>query len=380
MLSTVDNSTTNGTATDDTTKAATSPGSAFVLDASNSTKTQFFLVPVASKSSMVGNDTVSEDVTTPNTTSVPQEVSQDTEAIRVSLQVPVFDPELAAMSPYCATYERAPSAPAPLKMMQCNNTESGQSQLFAYDPNTGVVKPMWQIPGQLFNATTSALNTTVNATSSLAAHIKALSIKDDVSTDNSTQSTNTTSVPASGLTSAQATAQNVMLVFNALTPTVHDVKNPPAFKPISSSDPDTEPESISSDDDSATASAGASLDGSDATASSSSSSTLTASSTDAMSTDTTDSIVATSTSTDSSDTSATASDTDSPEETESSATDTTDAVSASATVSLDYSDTSSSSDSDSAAPTPTSTSVTDPGSMEMFQQQRPATRFMRQLW
>ena len=65
--------------------------------------------------------------------------------VPVTLSVPMFDVISASMASYCATYDPAPLAPAPLITARCTEDPVGesQSQLFAFDRTTGVVRPMW---------------------------------------------------------------------------------------------------------------------------------------------------------------------------------------------------------------------------------------------
>lgn len=371
VLSSVGNSTTNGTGDGGSSKAASSSDGSFVLDASNSTKTQFFLVAIPSHPSVVANGTLAEAFSALNATSTPP----NGDDIKVTLQVPVFNPDKASMTPFCATYDKKPSAPAPLNMLECFAAaigEDGKSQTFAYNPDTGVVKPMWILADETpttdnttsmadsSNSTNTGNSTLpVNATSSLAAHFKALdSIKDTVSSDN-------TSTPAS--------PQNVTLVFTPVAPAVHDVEDPSdaaAFKPIASSD---------SADTSATASA--SLGGMFSSSSSEVSTTLTDSSMEIDVATTTDTSVPTSTSsTDTSD--ATSEATDVPQETDVQQTSTDSDDSASATTTSDTDATSSlpttmSTDTESDTDTTDSampTSTLDASAMEMFQKQPGAGR------
>lgn len=51
----------------------------------------------------------------------------------------------ASTSSYCATFDPNPSAPSPLRAEECtkNPASEHQSQLFAFNRHTGVVRPMW---------------------------------------------------------------------------------------------------------------------------------------------------------------------------------------------------------------------------------------------
>ncbi|KAJ6485747.1 hypothetical protein C8R45DRAFT_997751 [Mycena sanguinolenta] len=59
----------------------------------------------------------------------------------VALQLPMSS---NSTSPYCATFDPNPPAPAPLTVEACNSTNTTHtSQTFSYDPLTGRVSPMW---------------------------------------------------------------------------------------------------------------------------------------------------------------------------------------------------------------------------------------------
>ena len=99
--------------------------SSFVLNASNGTRTQIYLVPTNSSSFSAAEE-------------------DDASLIEVSLKVPVFSPLLAAMVPYCATFDPNPPAPCPLSVQACDSPASEHSsQRFVYAPATGVIRPLW---------------------------------------------------------------------------------------------------------------------------------------------------------------------------------------------------------------------------------------------
>ena len=114
---------------------------AFVLDASNSTKTSIYLVAYSGNSTS-GNSTSSTNST--NGTDASQNVL-------VSLQVPIFEPSEATTKQYCVTFDPNPPVPAPLTMQSCKeelavpttNLSMHTSQAFVYHPQSGVVKPVW---------------------------------------------------------------------------------------------------------------------------------------------------------------------------------------------------------------------------------------------
>lgn len=65
---------------------------------------------------------------------------------RVALKIPLFDAESATMKAYCATFDPQPAAPSPLTVENCSDgpmVEEHKSQVFAYDPATGAIQPMW---------------------------------------------------------------------------------------------------------------------------------------------------------------------------------------------------------------------------------------------
>ncbi|EPT01119.1 hypothetical protein FOMPIDRAFT_1049099 [Fomitopsis schrenkii] len=121
---------------------STSTASSFVLNASGSDHTQMYLVatPGAANSTSPSNSTSADNSTSAGN-------STDLSFIQVALQIPVFNEETAQMDPYCATFDPNPPAPSPLTVEECmaNNTAGGEhkSQLFAFEPATGVIRPMW---------------------------------------------------------------------------------------------------------------------------------------------------------------------------------------------------------------------------------------------
>ncbi|KAI0642028.1 hypothetical protein C8Q79DRAFT_268652 [Trametes meyenii] len=116
----------------DGTPSEINPGSSFVLDASEVNSTQLYLVPFPEGST--SNSTSTNAVTKES-------------FVKVLLKTPVFDPASASLKPYCATFDPYPAAPAPMTMESCNDSGSPddehKSQVFAYDPTTGAIRPMW---------------------------------------------------------------------------------------------------------------------------------------------------------------------------------------------------------------------------------------------
>lgn len=131
-----DNSTVNNSS-DNSTDANSAPAAPFVLDASNSTQTEFFMTPVSLSN------------LTNSTSNLPAN------NVMVSLQVPVFEPSTVSLSSFCATYDPNPSDPVPIGMQECADdlmapaadSSTHASQAFLYDTDTGVVSPMWFTSG-----------------------------------------------------------------------------------------------------------------------------------------------------------------------------------------------------------------------------------------
>lgn len=65
--------------------------------------------------------------------------------IGATLLVEMFDAKSASIVPYCATFDPDPPQAAPLTVEECTDDPVGerQSQLFAFNRATGVVRPMW---------------------------------------------------------------------------------------------------------------------------------------------------------------------------------------------------------------------------------------------
>jgi len=69
----------------------------------------------------------------------------NSDEIGVTLLVEMFDAASASIVPYCATFDPDPPRPAPLTAEECTDdpVSERQSQLFAFNRATGVVRPMW---------------------------------------------------------------------------------------------------------------------------------------------------------------------------------------------------------------------------------------------
>ena len=153
----------------------------------------------------------------------------------VTLRLPMFNATSASIDPYCAAYDPDPPAPAPLTAERCTEDPVGerQSQLFAFDPNTGVVRPMWFktqesegdgcIDGVHRAAAQNASLPSVTEVDS--SHSDSTSSADQVSTSNFAVLTEVDSShmapPDESEGNIQGT-QNVALVFVAANPEVMD--------------------------------------------------------------------------------------------------------------------------------------------------------------
>lgn len=103
---------------------STAPSPAFVLNASEDDVTPMCL---QASSYNISDSTVSPD------------------EMGVTLLVEMFDATSASVVPYCATFDPDPPRAAPLTAEECTDDPVGerQSQLFAFNRATGVVRPMW---------------------------------------------------------------------------------------------------------------------------------------------------------------------------------------------------------------------------------------------
>lgn len=119
----------NGTTGDNSTSAT------FVLNASDTNSTQLYLVPIPASDV----DTLSADLASSPSTPPPT-------FIKVALQMAMFDPQTAQLRSYCMTFNPRPAAPAPMTVEACmdgSSTDEHKSQVFAYEPGTGAIRPMW---------------------------------------------------------------------------------------------------------------------------------------------------------------------------------------------------------------------------------------------
>ncbi|KAH9839686.1 uncharacterized protein C8Q71DRAFT_458244 [Rhodofomes roseus] len=127
----------NGTSREDNATMST-----FVLNASGADHTQMYLVAIPD----AGNSTSSG-----NAASSGNSTSSGPAPLMVALQVPVFNAANATMDNWCATFDPMPSKPSPMYVQECmaNVTAGGEhmSQVFAYEPASGVIRPMWSLDG-----------------------------------------------------------------------------------------------------------------------------------------------------------------------------------------------------------------------------------------
>ncbi|PIL24818.1 hypothetical protein GSI_12704 [Ganoderma sinense ZZ0214-1] len=138
---------------------STAEGSPFVLNASDTDRTQMYLVPVSSAStngtSASSNSTSSlpagppappsADLPVPSPGSTPPTTKSASSFVKVFLQMPIFDAAAAQLEPYCATFDPRPLSPAPMTVEKCHNALSSdfhKSQVFAYEPESGFLHPM----------------------------------------------------------------------------------------------------------------------------------------------------------------------------------------------------------------------------------------------
>lgn len=151
--------------------------------------------------------------------------------IPVTFQLPMFDVASANIVPYCATYDPAPPAPAPLITARCTENPVGksQSQLFAFDRTTGVVRPMWfstQDSGSdgCIDAAPQNASLPASVTEVDGSHSDSTSDVDRVSTSNFSVLTADSShmAPSDNAEGSTQGAQNVALVFVAANPEVMD--------------------------------------------------------------------------------------------------------------------------------------------------------------
>ncbi|RPD58957.1 hypothetical protein L226DRAFT_108634 [Lentinus tigrinus ALCF2SS1-7] len=111
---------------------------AFVLNASNAESSPMYLVRLSSNTTNSSTPSNSSGAADNSTASSPY--------ILTALKTNVFDAETAQLKQYCATFDPKPSAPSSMTVESCGADSSGdvhKSQVFAYEPGTGVIRPMW---------------------------------------------------------------------------------------------------------------------------------------------------------------------------------------------------------------------------------------------
>jgi hypothetical protein len=155
--------------------------------------------------------------------------------VGVTLLLDMFDAASVSLVPYCATFDPSPPAPAPLTAKECTDNPVGenQSQLFAFDRTTGVVRPMW-FTGQ-DDGTDAEGNECVGGDDRAAPPNSSLDGNHAASTPETDQTdqapTSTFAVlaanssdmaPSDSSEGSSSGAQNVALVFVAMDPVVMD--------------------------------------------------------------------------------------------------------------------------------------------------------------
>ncbi|KAG8740447.1 hypothetical protein FRC10_004312 [Ceratobasidium sp. 414] len=61
----------------------------------------------------------------------------------VTLQMAFVDAKTGEFEPYCATFERDPAKPVSLGVVQCKDKNPKDSQMFAYNPENGLLRAIW---------------------------------------------------------------------------------------------------------------------------------------------------------------------------------------------------------------------------------------------
>ncbi|KZT00588.1 uncharacterized protein LAESUDRAFT_764499 [Laetiporus sulphureus 93-53] len=259
VLSPADNSTDS---------SENSTTASFVLNASGTDQTQIYLVAWTSDSS---NSTASGNSTSPSDSSNLNSTMVDPSFIKVRLQVLVFDAFAAQMDKYCATFDANPPAPSPMTVEPCRRDAEGTehaSQVFAYEPGTGVVRPLWytdrdDVTGDSGTADpgdpSRSLNSTMVSTSTLASSSAMASATASASDRMASlqQESGDATVPPFRASFAKmfdapafAQAQNVTLVFTPAAPEVISEKT--AQVPDDDDDDESDDGSDDNSSDSAT--------------------------------------------------------------------------------------------------------------------------------
>ncbi|RXK37456.1 hypothetical protein M231_05279 [Tremella mesenterica] len=215
-------STSNGTSSSNDTSTA----EGFVLNASNSIRTQVYLVPLSDS-----NSNSTSNSTDPTTSSL--QSTDNNGPIQVNLKVPIFVAETAEVESYCATFDPLPKSAKPLTVQPCvTEGDSHTSQVFLYDPSTGVIHPDWtpnttsqqvlqSVPDSVEETTTSSIPTSTMIMSSAMAeslptdssHQLLVSPSDVTSIS---EASITPSVVIAGIPTSKPTPSNMIKVANVL--------------------------------------------------------------------------------------------------------------------------------------------------------------------
>jgi len=142
--------------------------------------------------------------------------------ICVTLRVEMFNVTSASVVSCCATFDPAPSAPAPLTVEECRNDPVGEhkSQLFAFHPDSRIVRPMW------FETLDDEKDPEGNGCNDNAPNGNVTEVgssQTDSSTSADQDLPRNFAVPSNSSDGSISGAQNVVLVFVASDPEIEDV-------------------------------------------------------------------------------------------------------------------------------------------------------------
>ncbi|KDQ19097.1 hypothetical protein BOTBODRAFT_143303 [Botryobasidium botryosum FD-172 SS1] len=96
---------------------------------------------------------------------------EDGSELTVSFSLPVLRPESSLYDIWCTTFDPNPPAGEPFTVQPCNDTITAQSsQRFAYNPESGFIRPLWPVPpaAPVSNSTAPASNSTTPTSNSTA--------------------------------------------------------------------------------------------------------------------------------------------------------------------------------------------------------------------
>ncbi|KAI0714172.1 hypothetical protein C8T65DRAFT_738845 [Cerioporus squamosus] len=113
--------------------------SSFMLNASEADHSPMYLVKLASNAT----DPPTPSNSSSDSTGTPNNSTASSAYIPVMLMTDVFVADSAQLERYCATFDPRPSAPSAMTAQNCSSGDAHKSQIFAYEPGTGIVRPMW---------------------------------------------------------------------------------------------------------------------------------------------------------------------------------------------------------------------------------------------